>query len=221
MSLGEETDSTSYKETDRNRNIILQVDGTVDSRDSLNQTPDSIDLTEWPVKNINTERDIEKINEDTSDDDIDNTIEFNKDKVRMIYRKDTNEQRKRAKIVKSKKGRTTKVYAINIERKRLLKQRRDKVLQNAKDRKLVKVNAPVALQASIRANRASKNTQDITMADNATTGIDNTDNVAIDAENTDNVTTDGESTDDLILCSNVPCMYAHKATVRYLSEIKF
>ena len=43
-------------------------------------------------------------------------IDFNKDKARKIYRKDTNEQRKRAKIVKSKKGRTTKIYAINIER---------------------------------------------------------------------------------------------------------
>ena len=50
MSLGEETESTSYKETDRNRNIIPQIDGTVDSRDSLHQTPDSIDLTESPVK---------------------------------------------------------------------------------------------------------------------------------------------------------------------------
>ena len=38
MSLGEETESTSYKEIDRNRNIIQQVDGTVDSRDSLNRT---------------------------------------------------------------------------------------------------------------------------------------------------------------------------------------
>ena len=128
MSLGEETDSTSYKETDRKKNIIPQVDGTVDSRDSLNQTPDSIDLTESPVKNINTQRDIEKINEDTSDDDTDDMIEFNKDKARMIHRKDINEQRIRAKIVKSKKGRTTKVYAINKERKRLLKQRREKVL---------------------------------------------------------------------------------------------
>ena len=71
-------------------------------------------------------KDLEKINEDTSDDDIDKMIEFNKDKARTIYRKDTNEQRKRAKIVKSKKGRTTKVYSINIERKRLLKQRREK-----------------------------------------------------------------------------------------------
>ena len=154
MSLGEETENTSYEESDRNRNIIPQVDGTVDSRDSLDQTPDSIDLTKSPEKNTNTQRDIEKINEDTSDHDIDEMIQFNKDKARTIYTKDTNEQGKRAKIVKSKMGRTTKVYAINIERKRLLKKRREKVLQNAKDRKLRMANAPVALQANIRANRA-------------------------------------------------------------------
>ena len=72
-------------------------------------------------------------------------INFNKDKARKIYRKDIKEQRKRAKIVKSKKGRTTKIYAINIERKRLLKQRREKVLQNAKDRKLAKGKSPSSI----------------------------------------------------------------------------
>ena len=128
MSLGEETESTSYEETDRNRYIIPQVDGTMDSIDSLNQTPDRIDLTESPVKYRNTQRDREKSNEDTSDDTTDKIIEFNKDKARKIYRKDMNEQRKRAKNVKSNKGRTTKVYAINIVRKRILKQRREKVL---------------------------------------------------------------------------------------------
>ena len=56
MSLGEETESASYEERDRNRYIIPQVDGTVDSRDSLNQTPDSIDLTESPVKYRDTQR---------------------------------------------------------------------------------------------------------------------------------------------------------------------
>ena len=147
ISLGEEIESTSYEEIDRNTNFILQVDGTVDSRDSLDQTPDSIDMTESPVKHTNTQRHIEKINEDTSDDDTDEMIDFDKDKVRKIYRKDTNEQRKRAKIVKSKKGRTTKIYSINIGRKRLLKQRREKVLQKAKDRKLAKANSLVALQA--------------------------------------------------------------------------
>ena len=136
MSLGEETESTSYKETDRNKNIIPQIDGTMDS--SLDQTPDSIDLTESPVKHTNTQQHIEKINKDTSDDDTDEMIDFNKDKARKIYRKDIKEKRQRAKIVKSKKSRTTKIYAINIERKRLLKQRREKVLQNAKDRETPK-----------------------------------------------------------------------------------
>ena len=45
ISLGEEIESINYTERDRNRHIILQVDGTVDSRDSLNWTLDSIDLT--------------------------------------------------------------------------------------------------------------------------------------------------------------------------------
>ena len=94
MGLGEETESTSYEEIDRNRNIIPQVDVTVDSRDSLDQALDSIDLTESPVKNTNIQRDIEKNNEDTSDDDTDEMIEFNKDKAKTIYRKDTNDQRK-------------------------------------------------------------------------------------------------------------------------------
>ena len=201
MNLDEETESTSYEETNRNRNIISQVDGTVDSRDSLNQTLDSIDLTESPVKNTNTQRDIEKINEDTSDDDIDEMIEFNKDKARTIYRKDTNKQRKRAKIVKSKKGRTTKIYAINKEKENI-KQRREKVLQNAKDRKLVKVNVPVALQASIRANRASKDTQDIKMTDNAATDTDNTDNAAIDGDNTAKAATDRGNMDDATTSNN-------------------
>ena len=120
----------------------------MNSRDSLDQTPDSIDLTESPVEHTNTQRQKEKINIDTSDYDTDKMIDFNKDKARKIYRQDINEQRKRAKIVKSKKGRTTKIYAINIERKRLLKQRREKVLQNTKYRKLTKGNPLVALQAN-------------------------------------------------------------------------
>ena len=71
MSLGEETESTSYEEIDRNINIIPQVDGTMDSRNNLYQIMDSIDLTKSPVKHTNTQRATEKINKDTSDDDID------------------------------------------------------------------------------------------------------------------------------------------------------
>ena len=76
ISLGEETESTNYKEIDRDRYNIIQVDGTVDSRDSLKQTPDSIDLTKSPVKCKNTQRDTEKSNEDTSDNYIDKMIEL-------------------------------------------------------------------------------------------------------------------------------------------------
>ena len=75
----------------RNRNFIPQVDSTVDSRNSLDQTPDSIDLTESLVKHTNTQRHIEKINENTSDDDTDEMIDFDNDKVKKTYRKDTNE----------------------------------------------------------------------------------------------------------------------------------
>ena len=49
---------------------------------SLDQTPDSIDLTKSPVKHTNTQRHIEKINEDTSDDDTDEMITFDDDKVK-------------------------------------------------------------------------------------------------------------------------------------------
>ena len=89
----------------------------MDSRDSLDQTLDSIDLTESPIKHTNTHRHVEKINEDTSDDDTDEMIDFDTDKMKKTYKKDTNERRKRAKIMKIKKGRTMKIYAINVERR--------------------------------------------------------------------------------------------------------
>ena len=63
----------------------------MDSRDSPDQTLDSIDLTKSPVKHTCTQRPTEKINEDTSDDDTDETIDFDNDKVKKTYRKDTNE----------------------------------------------------------------------------------------------------------------------------------
>ena len=75
-----------------------------------------------------------------------------------------------------------------------MKQRREKVLQNVKHRKIGKANAPVALQASIRANRASKDTQNITMTDNAIIGNGNTDNAIIGNGNTDNAITGEAST---------------------------
>ena len=56
ISLGEEIENTSYAIIDRNISFIPQVDGIVDIRDSLDRTPDSIDLTESPVKITKTQK---------------------------------------------------------------------------------------------------------------------------------------------------------------------
>ena len=93
--------------------------------------------------------------------------------------------------MKTKKGRTTKIYAINIERKRLLKQRREKALQNAKDRKLAKGNPLVALKADCRANRASNDSQISTNMNDELIDGSNTDTI-IGAENTDNTAISAE-----------------------------
>ena len=55
-----------------------------------------------------------------------------------------------------------------------MKERREKATQNAKDRKAEMVNAQAALQAHIRASKASKDNQDIKRIDGATTGKDST-----------------------------------------------
>ena len=178
----------------------------MDSRDSLDQTPDSIDLTESPLKQTCTQRPIEKINEDTSDNDTDEMITFDGKKVKKTNRKDANAPRKRAKIVKTKKGRTTKMYTINIERKRLLKQRREQALQNAKDRKLAKENFLAALKAGHKADRASNDTQSSTHSNDelinganadTITEVDNIDNIEIVAENATNATTNADNIDNV------------------------
>ena len=176
----------------------------MDSSNSLDKIPDSIDLTESPVKHTSTQRQIEKINEDTSDNDTDEMIIFDEDKVKKTYRKDINALRKRAKTVKTKKGRTTKMYAMNIERKKLLKQRREKALQNTRGRKLAKENFLTALKASCKANKASKDTQhgrksndELINSANADTitPVDNIDNIEIVAKNVGNVTRNAENID--------------------------
>ena len=54
ISLGEEIENISQTIADGNVSVIPQVDGIVDSRDSLDRTPDSIDLTESSEKNTKT-----------------------------------------------------------------------------------------------------------------------------------------------------------------------
>ena len=171
----------------------------MDSRDSLDKTPDSIDLTESPVKHTNTSRHIEKINEHTSEKDTDETITFDGDKVKKTYRKDINALRKRAKTVKLRRAELQKGT-----RKKLLKQRREKALQNAKDRKLAKENFLTALKASHKADRASEDMQNDGNSNdeliNGTnldtiTPVDNLDNIEIVAENAVNAATNAENID--------------------------
>ena len=54
ISLGEEIENISQTIADGNVSFIPQVDGVVDSRDSLDRTPDSIDLTGSPERNRKT-----------------------------------------------------------------------------------------------------------------------------------------------------------------------
>ena len=107
--------------------------------------------------------------------------------------------------LKTKKGRTTKMNTINIERKKLLEQRREKALQNAKIRKLVKENFLAALRADHKADRASNHIQDTAntndeMINGSDTDIiisvENTDNTAVATDNADNPATDAENIDN-------------------------
>ena len=54
ISLGEEIENISQTIADGNVSLIPQVDGIVDSRTTLDRTPDSIDLTESPEKYTKT-----------------------------------------------------------------------------------------------------------------------------------------------------------------------
>ena len=100
---------------------------------------------------------------------------------------------------------------MNIERKKLLKQRREKALQNAKDRKSAKENFLTAVKASHKANRASKDTQSVRKPNdelingaNADTmvPVDKFDNIEMignvpqNAENIDTDSTNGDNIDN-------------------------
>ena len=106
--------------------------------------------------------------------------------------------------MKVKKSRTAKMYTVNIEKKRILKQRREQTLQNAKDRKLAKEYFLTASQANRKADRTSKDTQKGRKSTNGsrngdntntTTLVDNVNNLEIVADNVANATTNVESSD--------------------------
>ena len=98
ISLGEEIENISQIIADGNVSLIPQVDGIVDSRNSLDRTPDSIDLTESPEKNTKTQKQIEKVNENTSDNDTDDTVMYETDELKKSNKKNVNTAKKKGRM---------------------------------------------------------------------------------------------------------------------------
>ena len=92
-SLGEDIETTGHNRRDRKIYSIPQVDGIIDSRDSLSLTPDSVDLMVSPEKYRNEYVDRGNKNTDTNDEDTDEILDFNKEKAMRTYGKDKNEKK--------------------------------------------------------------------------------------------------------------------------------
>ena len=88
LSSSEDIETTGHNSRDRKISSIWQVDGIVDSRDSLSLTPNSVDLTVFPDKYWNEYIGRENKNTDTNDKDTDEILEFNKEKTTITYGRD-------------------------------------------------------------------------------------------------------------------------------------
>ena len=108
------------------------------------------------------------------------------DKLKNTNRKKSNTLGKKANNIEVKKGRTARIYTMSIERKRILKRRREKILLNAKGRKPAEENFLTALKASRKTHRSLKNTQKRKKSDNGSTNGENTNTIAI-ADNINNL----------------------------------
>ena len=175
ISLGQEIKNISQTIADGNVSFISLVDGIVNSRNSLDRTPVSVDQAESPVKYTNTQKQIEKTNEDTSDNDTDETITYEPDQLKKSNRKNINTARR--------KGRTVKICTMNIERKRLLKQRRENTLQKAKDQQ--RNTSSQLFKASHKTYKALKSEQKRKKNDNGSINDENM-NITTIANNIDN-----------------------------------
>ena len=110
-------------------------------------------------------------------------ITYEPDQVTKSNRKNINTARK--------KGRTAKIYTMNIERKRLLKQRRENTLQNTKGKRPAEEYFLTALKASHKTYKALKSEQKKKKNDNG----------SIDDENM-NITTIANNINNLEIVTN-------------------
>ena len=97
-------------------------------------------------------------------------ITYETDELKKSSRKNVNTAKK--------KGRTTKIYTLNIERKRLLKQRRERTLQNTRGKTLEEEYFLTAVKASHKCYKAWKNSHKRKKYNNGLINDDNT-NIAM------------------------------------------
>ena len=150
-------------------------------------------------------------------------ITYETDELKKCNRKNIN--------ATQKKGRTAETYSMNIERKILLKQRRERTLQNAKGQILVEEYFLTALKASHKSYKASKNlhkrkkdnngsindentniimtVHDINNLEivenhevNATTNVQNADTESADIDNINTAETEIDKNDDIEMSDN-------------------
>ena len=150
-------------------------------------------------------------------------ITYETDELKKSNRKNIN--------TASKNGRTAKIYTVNIEGKRLLKQRREKTLQNAKGKRPAEEYFLTALKASRKTYNALKNTQKRKKSENglindenmniamianninnleivgdnevnATTNAKNADNESVDTDNINTAETEIDKSEDIAMSDN-------------------
>ena len=97
-------------------------------------------------------------------------ITYETDELKKSNRKNVN--------MAKKKGRMAKIYTMNIERKRLLKQRRERTLQNTRGKRLAEEYFLTALQVGHKSYKASKNSHKRKKDNNRSINDDNT-NIAM------------------------------------------
>ena len=123
-------------------------------------------------------------------------VTYETDELKKSNRKNVNTAKK--------KGRMAKIYTMNIERKRLLKQRRERTLQNARGKIPAEEYFLTALKASCKHYKASRNSHKGKRDNNGSNNDDNTNiamtiydinNLKIVANHKVNATTNGKNAD--------------------------
>ena len=123
-------------------------------------------------------------------------ITYETDELKKSNRKNVN--------MAKKKGRMEKIYTMNIERKRLLKQRRERTLQNTRGKRPAEEYFLTALKASCKSYKASKNSHKRKKDNNRLINDDNTNitmtvydvnNLEIVANDQVNATTNAKNAD--------------------------